>query len=189
MSRDISGLNNPNYSHGKSGHPLYKRWTTVKERCYNPHCTSYFRYGGRGIVMCDEWRDSFESFFNWSMSNGFTPELTLDRIDNNKGYSPDNCRWVDMKVQSNNTRKNVFLTFNGETKTLTQWAEQLGGTNYLVGLRLKNGWTIEEAVTTTSRPRRRARPLLPSSSCVWATSAWITRTPVPNIWCSTAASA
>lgn len=155
MSRNISGLNNPNYNHGKSSHPLYKRWITVKERCYNPHSTSYFIYGGRGIVMCDEWRDSFESFFNWSISSGFAPGLTLDRIDNSKGYSPDNCRWVDMKTQSNNTRKNVFITFNGETKTLTQWAEQLGGSHYLVADRLKYGWTIEEALTIPNGQRRK----------------------------------
>lgn len=155
MSRNISGVKNPNYKHGKSYHPLYIRWKGMKERCYNTNHNSYHNYGARGILMCDEWRDSFESFLNWSISNGYASELTLDRIDNNKGYSPENCRWTDMKVQSNNTRKNVCITFNGETKTLSQWAEQLGGTHYLVAMRLKRGWTVEEALTIPIGEKRR----------------------------------
>jgi hypothetical protein len=88
-------------------HPLYATWVGVKQRCYNPNATGYERYGGRGITVCDEWRESSEAFFTWAEGVGYEPGLTLDRIDNDKGYSPDNCRFVDKHIQNSNRRANA----------------------------------------------------------------------------------
>lgn len=111
--------------HGQCGTRLYNIFRGMKKRCYNKNCKDFYKYGGRGITVCDEWKDSFQAFYDWSIANGYFDNLTIDRIDNNKGYSPDNCRWVDIKTQSNNTRKNVFLTYNGETMTLAEWGEKI----------------------------------------------------------------
>lgn len=112
--------------HGKSNTRLYTAWENMKTRCYNPNDDFYADYGGRGIKVCDEWLDDFTSFYKWSMENGYKSHLTIDRIDNNGDYSPDNCRWVDLKTQGRNKRNNVQVTINGETKTLSEWAESEG---------------------------------------------------------------
>ena len=97
--------------HGKRHTRLYGVWNNMKNRCYNPKVHNYHRYGARGITVCEEWRDNFEKFCEWAISNGYDEnapfgKCTLDRIDNDKGYSPDNCRWVDAKTQSNNRSNN-----------------------------------------------------------------------------------
>lgn len=97
--------------HGKRRSRLYGVWTSMKIRCYNPRNNRYKYYGGRGITVCDEWLHDFQAFYDWSMANGYDEnaprgKCTIDRIDNDKGYSPDNCRWVDMKVQSSNKSSN-----------------------------------------------------------------------------------
>lgn len=98
---------NRNMKHGKRYTRLYHVWGNMKYRCYNPNDKRYDRYGGRGITVCDEWRNDFQSFYDWSMANGYDEnapkgQCTIDRIDNSKGYSPDNCRWTDIKTQNNN---------------------------------------------------------------------------------------
>ena len=93
--------------HGKSNSRLYRVWATMKNRCHNPNTERYRYYGGRGITVCDEWRNDFQKFYEWAISNGYDEnapfqQCTIDRIDNDKGYSPDNCRWVDMNAQRHN---------------------------------------------------------------------------------------
>ena len=96
-------------------------------------------YYDRGITICPEWVNGFKAFYDWSMSNGYRDGLTLDRIDNDKRYSPENCRWVDMKVQANNRRNNVYIKYMGETKTMKQWCDYLGVDYGLVRNRRRRG--------------------------------------------------
>lgn len=112
--------------HGKRHTRLYNAWSNMKQRCYNKNSERYEDYGGRGIEVCQEWLDDFMNFYNWAMANGYRDDLTIDRIDNDKGYSPDNCRWATYKEQANNKRNNVLLLYKGEKKTLGEWAEEVG---------------------------------------------------------------
>lgn len=111
------------YSHMQSGTRIYNIWQGMKSRCYNIHDPRYHRYGGRGIIICEQWLNDFNSFYDWSMHNGYSDILTIDRIDNEKGYDPDNCRWVDLKTQSRNRDSNIKITIGNATKTLMEWCE------------------------------------------------------------------
>lgn len=121
---------------------LYRIWNNMKQRCGNPNNTVYSYYGGKGISICDEWKRSFDVFSQWAYSNGYTEEMTIDRIDSNKNYAPENCRWVSRKVQANNTRSNRLITYNGRTQTTAQWAEELGISPKTIWARLEK-WPIE----------------------------------------------
>ena len=123
----------------------------MKRRCNCSSYDGYKHYGGRGIAVCEEWKNNFQAFYEWSMANGYTDELTIDRIDVNGNYEPSNCRWVTRKVQSNNTRVNHFVTLNGCTKTLAEWAEEYGIKQDTMYHRLNRGWSIEQAITTPIR--------------------------------------
>ena len=137
-----------NITHNKSKTRLYRIWTDLKTRCNNPKFPSFKNYGGRGIKVCEDWESDFMRFYEWAMSNGYDETLSIDRIDNNRGYFPSNCRWVTNYVQSRNKRTNKKLTFNGITLTQLDWSLKLGGSKTLVPNRLKSGWTIERALTT-----------------------------------------
>lgn len=143
--------NNGNSTHGLTHERLYAIWTNMKQRCYNTLNPKFKRYGARGIRVCDEWYNSFESFYEWSMQNGYKDDLTIDRIDNNGNYEPSNCRFVDCKTQMNNYSKNRWIEYNGETLTLTQWADKLNMSVTLLGERLRAGWDFEKAITTPVR--------------------------------------
>lgn len=117
--------NNHNFKHGKIHTRLYRIWHGMKNRCYNTSNKDYKNYGARGITVCDEWKDDFMAFYNWSMSNKYNDILTIDRIDNNKGYSPTNCRWVDITEQIRNRRNTLYVTYQGKTKPLIEWCEIL----------------------------------------------------------------
>lgn len=135
---------------GRDRH-IYGILFQMRKRCYNPDFKYYYNYGGRGITICDEWmgNDGIENFEQWALSHGYKKGLTIDRIDNDKGYSPDNCRWVDMKTQSNNKRNNLYLEMNGKTQTLSQWCEEYGVPYGRVEARItKMGWNLEEALFT-----------------------------------------
>ena len=132
---------------------LHKILRLMIIRCEDTTSNRYCRYGARGITVCEQWKNDPESFCEWALSHGYSPGLTIDRIDNNKGYSPDNCRWSTPYEQSRNTSKNVYITYNGKTQTLKDWSKELGIKNTTLHSRIHYyGWSIEKAFTTPVRP-------------------------------------
>ena len=129
--------------------PIYRKYWSMIDRCCNKSSKVWDRYGGRGITVCDRWKNSFDVFLE---DMGFPPPGTsLDRIDNNKGYSPDNCRWATMKEQQRNRRDNRYLEHNGEKLCITDWGKKLGVSQQAIQYRLKNGYLIEDALTKPFR--------------------------------------
>ena len=133
--------------HNLTNHRLYNTWAHIKGRCFNPNNNSYDNYGGRGITMCDEWKKDFMNFYDWAITNGYKDDLTIDRIDVNGNYEPDNCRWVDMKVQANNKRNNFLVTIYNRTQTLSEWCDEKNLNYDKIQTRLNLGWTLEDAMT------------------------------------------
>jgi len=134
--------------HNESRSKLYVVWRAMKMRCYNKTHIHYKYYGGRGIKVCNQWRNSYEEFRNWAMNNGYKKGLTLDRKNNNQGYRPLNCRWVTRKIQQRNTRWNRKITYKDETHCVSEWAEILGINKYTIASRLYKGMGEVEALTT-----------------------------------------
>lgn len=118
---------------------LYGIWADMKARCNNPSVKCFPRYGGRGITVCAEWLHDFKSFENWAYANGYREYLTLDRIDNTKGYSPDNCRWATKSEQAQNRRTTRVLEICGERKTIHEWATTTGIPKYVIAKRVEAG--------------------------------------------------
>lgn len=140
---------NLNKTHGGRHERLYLVWMDMRRRCLDESDQSYKDYGGRGIIVCDEWKD-YSVFREWAKSTGYdetarSHKCTIDRIDVNGNYEPRNCRWVDSKTQNNNRRNNKLVCYKGQTKTLKQWSEELGFNYELACKRLNNGWTTERA--------------------------------------------
>ena len=134
-------------THDKSNSKQYLIWQKMKSRCYNKRHKHYKYYGGRGILICDEWLNDFERFYNWSVESGYKDGLTIDRIDNDLGYSPDNCRWATRKEQSNNTRANHLLTHNGKTLNTKQWSEETGIKYTTIQSRIRSGFRVDEILS------------------------------------------
>lgn len=127
----------------------------MKDRCYNPNFKDYKNYGGRGITICEEWQTPHSwkggrAFKKWALENGYADNLTLDRIDVNKGYSPENCRWVSMKEQQNNKRNNRLISYNGKTQTIALWCEELELPFSTVKNRLNRGLPAEKVLSKSA---------------------------------------
>lgn len=122
-------LTKRNYKHGESNSRLYGIWSGMKERCNNPNLPDYKNYGGRGISVCPEWEDDFLKFKTWAIEDSYSDELTIDRIDVDKGYSPNNCRWIPLSLQARNKTNTWYVELEGLKKTAKEWCEILG-TNY-----------------------------------------------------------
>lgn len=143
-------LTKKNTTHGlslKNGKQtrLFRIWNNIKTRVYNHNISNFKNYGGRGIKLCEEWHD-FQKFHKWALENGYSKTLSIDRINVNGNYEPNNCRWVYQKVQANNTRRNKYILLNGITKTLKEWSEYYNINYRTVRDRLKRKWDIKDAL-------------------------------------------
>lgn len=148
------GLKRKTGTHGMTNTRIFHEWQSMLQRCNNPNNQRYEDYGGRGIKVCDEWIDSFVSFCEWSMDNGYDETLTLDREDVDGNYSPDNCRWVTNFEQQSNKRNNRVIECNGEKYILNEWARITGLNAQTIAWRIDRGWSVEEALYTPSRKQK-----------------------------------
>ena len=150
LARELSsiGLKKRATKHGGYKTRLYRIWHDMKTRCEYKKHRSYKNYGGNGISVCDAWGNSFANFKEWALLAGYNDSLSIDRINSNSNYEPNNCRWATPKEQANNTSRNVYITINGETLTRQQWAEKNGIRIGTIGWRIRNGWAMEESVMT-----------------------------------------
>jgi len=130
--------------------PEYEAWAQMIQRCYNPKNHAYSSYGGRGISVCEHWKSSFAGFLK-DMGKRPSSKHSLDRIDNSKGYSAENCRWATQKQQTRNTRRNRFLTLGEKTMTVAAWAEAVGISSRLIRERLDRGCSVADALTNPTR--------------------------------------
>lgn len=134
---------------------LYRIYQSIKQRCYYPQAISYKRYGAKGIVMCDGWKNDFMSFYNWAIANGYSDNLTIDRIDLNGNYEPSNCRWSTYKEQANNTSRSVRISYKGNTHTISEWADIVGINASCLRQRIIiRKWPIEKAFSTPVKKNR-----------------------------------
>lgn len=133
----------PKEQHGGRYTRLYNIWLNMKQRCSNPKASHYEYYGGKGVSVCEEWKKSFSTFRDWALSNGYEDGLTIDRIESDKDYCPENCRWVTHLKQMSNTTRNVMLTYQGETHSLSEWSRIVGVPYGTLKSRLRYGWSVE----------------------------------------------
>lgn len=149
LSRDVAAKNET--THGDTGCRLYRIWAGIIQRCCNNRERyEWEKYGGRGITVCDEWR-KYEPFKEWAMDNGYRDDLSIDRIDPNGNYCPENCRWATTYEQSNNKRTSKIIEFNGETGTVREFADKYGLAYSCLYTRLRNGWSVEKALLTPTQ--------------------------------------
>ncbi len=141
-------------THGGSHDTLYGLWRGIIQRCTDKNCKIYKHYGGRGISICNEWKNDYLVFKNWAIQNGYSKELSIERIENNGNYEPGNCRWATDKEQSRNRRNNVRITIDGVTKILKDWCIEYGVNSNSVSTRINRGWNAIEALRTPMGPQR-----------------------------------
>lgn len=145
-------------THRLRNHPLYSIWTSMRNRCYWDKHHRSKNYKLRGIIVCEEWKNDFVSFYNWSIENGWVKGLSIDRINNDGNYCPSNCRWATVKEQSRNRTSNVWLTINGDKKIAKDWSLIYGVQPATIHQRLKKGWSHEEAVFGKKKIRSKKYP-------------------------------
>lgn len=135
---------------GHASERIYRTWKKMHKRCSDPKSDRYKWYGGKGVNVCEEWND-FLAFREWAMNHGYTDELTIDRIDSNGNYCPENCQWVGMKAQANNRSNNHIICYEGNKYTVVQLAEKHGLSPTTIYNRLKLNWNIDRIITTPER--------------------------------------
>ena len=146
------------YKHGKKHTRLYRIWQQMKNRCNNTKTGRYPDYGGRGIEVCNEWLNDFQEFWDWSMAHGYADDLSIDRINNDGNYTPDNCRWATSLIQANNSRHCRMLEFNGESHSVSEWSRITGIPRHTISNRINTyGWPVEKALTVPNGAGKRGR--------------------------------
>lgn len=141
------------YKHGMTRTKLYSTWNEIKQRCNNKNSLSYKYYGAKGISICPEWTD-YRNFYNWAIETGYKEDLTIERIDVSKDYCPNNCKWIPLSEQSKNKSNTIYIEYNGETKSLCDWASLIGVSRRTLYSRIKKKhWPIERALTQSKRNR------------------------------------
>lgn len=141
-----------NVKHGLSKTRIYGIWKNMISRCYREKDIHYKAYGARGITVCDEWKNDSSKFFEWAFANGYRNDLTIERIDNDKGYCPENCTWIPKEQQSKNKRQNIMITYEGKTMCASDWAKETGISASAIRYRFKRGWGTERIFSTIPRP-------------------------------------
>ena len=136
--------------HGGTGTRLYNIWLDMRKRCTNQNSKNYKRYGARGITVCEEWAE-YEAFESWAIENGYNDSKSIDRIDNNEGYEPTNCRWTDEITQANNRRSNRIHEIDGIKKTSAEWCREYGVKPNTFLNRINRGMTAKEALETPAK--------------------------------------
>lgn len=134
-------------THGMSKSRIYRIYRKMLNRCYREQDESYKYYGAKGIRVCDEWKNNPAEFIEWAFANGYDDTLTIDRIDSCGNYEPKNCRWITMYEQCLNRKSNVYLEYQGEVKTISEWAKSLNIGDKLIRDRLRRGWTVDDALS------------------------------------------
>ena len=147
------------YKHGMTDTRLYQIWHGMKDRCQRKDGQHFEKYGGRGITVCQEWADSFEAFKDWALANGYRDDLSLDRKDNDGPYSPDNCRWATRREQQSNRKITVFITHNGETRTLAEWSRITGIHYATLSHRLRRGYPEEKLFSIEDNRKKKGKKL------------------------------
>ena len=151
--RENTGGQFQKYAKGQVNPRIYRIWKLIHSRCCNSNNPKFKNYGGRGITVCSKWMDDFMAFQTWALSAGYDDSLTIDRIDVNGPYSPENCRWTNNLIQCNNKTDNVFLELHGERHTVADWSRITGIHVQTIRGRLKRGWPIEMALETPTEPK------------------------------------
>jgi hypothetical protein len=141
-------------THNKTHTRLYNIWHGMKLRCSNKKSKDYKNYGGRGITVCDEWINDFKVFYDWAINNGYSDDLSIDRTNVFGNYEPENCRWATNKVQFNNKRVNRYLTIDGVTKTVVEWAEEYNIGSKTLLYRLNNKWEVNQLFIIPDKGRK-----------------------------------
>lgn len=139
---------NNKFKHGLADTRLSNIYFKMKSRCTNSHSKRYKDYGGRGITICDEWMKESKNFFEWAINNGYKKDLTLERINNEKGYSPDNCKWATYQDQANNTRRNHLVTIDGESHTIAEWSRITNISYSTIRARIRRGYKGKDLISS-----------------------------------------
>ena len=154
VKESASKVGKANRVHGDTNARLYKIFQGMKDRCYNPNNKDYARYGGRGIKLCDEWKNNYIAFKEWAINNGYRGTLTIERKDFDQNYCPENCEWITMEQQQRNKSSNRVITYNGESMILIAWAERLGIPYKVLCARINDrGHSFEEAINMPYKKR------------------------------------
>lgn len=147
-----------NKVHGLHGHPLNTIWCNMRRRCGDPKSSRYKNYGGRGIAVCDEWNSSFIPFYDWAISNGYVKGLSIERINVDEGYCPDNCKWIPLREQALNKTDTRLVEYLGIKKTINEWVKETGITRSAIVHRLNRGWSINRIFTTPLKITHEVEP-------------------------------